>query len=31
MPPLPNGFVFLVDTDGAFLTDADGAYLIEAA
>jgi hypothetical protein len=31
LPPLPNGFVFLVDTDGAFLTDADGAYLIEAA
>ena len=31
LPPLPEGFIFLVDTDGAFLRADDGAYLITEA
>jgi hypothetical protein len=27
----PQGFLFLVDTDGAYLVDSDGAFLMEAA
>jgi hypothetical protein len=26
---LPDGFVYLIDTDGSYLTDSDGAFLIE--
>jgi hypothetical protein len=29
LPPLPDGYVFLVDGDGYYLTDADGYYLVE--
>jgi len=31
VPPLPEGFIFLVDTDGAYLRDGDGAFLITEA
>lgn len=30
LPPLPFGFVFVIDADGAYLVDTDGAYLIVA-
>lgn len=29
LPPLPDGYAFVVDADGAFVVDADGAFLIE--
>lgn len=28
-PVPPQGFVFLIDPDGAYLVDPDGAYLVE--
>ena len=30
VPPLPEGFLFITDSDGAFLRDVDGAFLVEA-
>lgn len=31
LPPLPPGYVYLIDASGAYLTDASGNYLIGAA
>lgn len=31
LPPLPPGFFYLVDNDGAYIVDTDGAYLIAEA
>jgi hypothetical protein len=31
LPALPEGYVFLVDSDGNYLVDSDGAYFIGAA
>lgn len=31
LPPLPAGFVYLYDADGAILTDSDGAPLYARA
>lgn len=28
LPPLPDGFLFLVDENGAYLLDEEGAYII---
>lgn len=31
LPPLPSGFVFVVDSAGNYLVDDDGAYIITEA